>query len=105
MHKTLIAVVLGLAAATSANAAGDAAAGKTKSATCVACHGTNGKGIMPIYPNLCGQNEAYMVNALQAYKNKQRGGGQSAVMTPMAANLSDQDMADLAAYYSQQTCK
>jgi len=105
MKKPLIALALCLAAVSTAHAAGDAAAGKAKAATCVACHGQNGKSIMPAYPNLCGQNEAYMVSALQAYKSKQRAGGQSALMYGMAAPLSDQDMANLAAYYSQQTCK
>lgn len=82
------------------SAAGDAAAGKSKAAVCAACHGQNGLAQIPTYPNLAGQNEQYLVLALKAYKNKQRTGGQAAIMQGQAANLSDQDIADLAAYFS-----
>ncbi len=86
--------------ATGANAAGDAEAGKGKAAVCASCHGQNGIATAPIYPNLAGQNEQYLVTAIKAYKNKQRSGGQSAVMYPMVGSLSDQDIQDLAAYFS-----
>lgn len=84
----------------SVQAAGDAAAGEAKAATCAACHGADGIAKIPTYPNLAGQNEKYLINALKAYKNKERQGGQAAIMQGMAANLSDQDIADLAAYYA-----
>lgn len=84
----------------SVQAAGDVEAGKVKSATCAACHGADGIAKIPTYPNLAGQNEAYLVNALKAYKNKQRQGGQATIMQGMATNLSDQDIEDLAAYYA-----
>jgi len=80
--------------------AGDIEAGKTKSATCAACHGSNGISNVPVYPNLQGQHEAYLVSALNAYKAGNRQGGLSAVMVPQATSLSDQDIEDLAAYYS-----
>jgi cytochrome c553 len=80
--------------------AADAEAGKAKAAVCSACHGSNGMAQIPGYPNLAGQNEQYLVSALKAYKNKQRSGGQSAVMQGQAANLSDADIANLAAYYA-----
>jgi cytochrome c553 len=83
-----------------AMAAGDAAAGQAKSATCAACHGSNGIAAVPAYPSLAGQNEAYLVSSLSAYKNKQRTGGMSVIMTGQAASLSDQDIADLAAFYA-----
>ncbi|MDX1635600.1 MAG: cytochrome c [Marinobacter sp.] len=83
-----------------ASAAGDPAAGKAKSAVCAACHGANGIAQIPTYPNLAGQKEGYLVLALNAYKNKQRMGGQAVVMQGQAANLSEQDMADLAAFYA-----
>ncbi len=82
-----------------AQAAGDAAAGMTKAAVCAACHGVDGKAMIPTYPNLAGQNEQYLVLAIKAYKSGQRSGGQAAIMAGMAAPLSDQDIADLAAYY------
>lgn len=83
-----------------AQAAGDAAAGKGKAAVCAACHGADGIAQVPVYPNLKGQNAPYLEGALKAYRDGQRMGGNAAIMTPMAKNLSDQDIADLAAYYS-----
>ena len=80
--------------------AADAAAGKSKAAVCAACHGANGIAQIPGYPNLAGQNEAYLVSSLKAYKSKQRNGGQAVIMQAQAANLSDEDIANLAAYYA-----
>lgn len=80
--------------------AGDAAAGKAKSAVCAACHGAEGKAAIPNYPNLAGQNKAYLISAMKAYKNKQRNGGMSAIMQGQAAALSDQDIENIAEYYS-----
>ncbi|MDL0430958.1 cytochrome c [Marinobacter sp. TBZ242] len=96
-----IAVLFALGASVPAVAtAADAEAGKAKAAVCAACHGKNGIAQIPGYPNLAGQNEQYLVSALKAYKNKQRSGGQSAVMQGQATGLSDEDIANLAAYYS-----
>lgn len=83
-----------------ASAAGDAAAGKARAAMCSSCHGANGKAMIPTYPNLAGQNAQYLELAMKAYKAGQRTGGQAAVMTGMAAPLSDADIANLAAYFS-----
>ncbi|MEX0604550.1 MAG: c-type cytochrome [Marinobacter sp.] len=80
--------------------AADAAAGKAKAAVCAACHGADGIAQIPGYPNLAGQNEAYLVSSLKAYKSKQRNGGQAAIMQAQAAGLSDDDIANLAAYYA-----
>ncbi len=98
-RKLLIALsALTLAASVStAFAGGDAAAGKAKAATCAACHGANGISIAPNYPNLAGQKEAYIVLQLKAFKAKTR---TNAIMNPMAATLSDADMANVAAYFS-----
>ncbi|HEI8868359.1 TPA: cytochrome c [Serratia odorifera] len=81
-------------------AAGDAAAGKDKSASCLACHGATGKVSVPMYPNLAGQNAMYLEHALQAYKSGGRSGGQAEVMRAYVSGLSDEDIADLAAYYA-----
>ncbi len=80
--------------------AGDAAAGKAKAAVCAACHGANGKATIPTYPNLAGQNEMYIVEALKAYRAKNRTGGQAVIMQGQAAALSDDDIANLAAHFS-----
>lgn len=105
MKKMLFAVIcLGLGSQ-GALAAGDAEAGKAKSGMCVACHGTDGNSLAPMYPNLAGQHAQYLESAIKAYRDGLRSGPMAAMMTPMAANLSDQDAADLAAYFSQQTLK
>lgn len=84
-------------------AAGDAVAGKDKSASCVACHGVAGKVSVPMYPNLAGQNAMYLEHALQSYKDGGRAGGQAEVMRAYVSGLSDADIADLAAYYASLT--
>lgn len=81
-------------------AAGDVAAGKAKAAVCAGCHGPAGISFAPMYPNLAGQKETYLVNALKAYKAGQRTGGMAGVMTGQAAALSETDMNNLAAYFS-----
>jgi len=84
----------------SAHAAGDAAAGKNKVFQCQGCHGIPGwKTAFPeVYqvPKIGGQNAAYIVAALKAYKNGER---DFATMRAVASSLSDKDMEDIAAYY------
>jgi cytochrome c553 len=98
--KTVIVAVLAASLSAGVMAAGDAAAGKAKAAACAGCHGQNGKAMVPNYPSLAGQNAAYIEGALKAYKTQERKGYQAAIMYGMAAALSDQDIANLAAYYS-----
>lgn len=88
------------AAAPAASMAADAEAGKAISNTCVACHGQNGVSQVPIYPNLAGQKEKYLADSMKAYRDGKRQGGQAALMTPQAKGLSDEDIANLAAYYA-----
>jgi cytochrome c553 len=80
-------------------AKGDPEAGKEKSTTCQACHGLDGKAISPTYPNLAGQYASYMEKALRDYRDGRR---TNVIMAPMAANLTDQDIKDLAAWYASQ---
>ena len=82
--------------------AGDAAAGQAKAGMCAACHGMDGVAMVPTYPNLKGQNAAYLEGALKAYRSQERTGYQAPIMYGMAAALSDEDIANLAAYYSSQ---
>lgn len=100
MKLFLAATFAILASATTAQADGDAAAGKGKAAACIACHGANGVAIAPTYPNLAGQKAPYIVAQLQAFKSGERKGASSALMAPMAAGLSEQDMKDIAAFFS-----
>jgi len=88
-----------LGSVTAALAAGDPAAGKTKSATCAACHNADGNSTNPQYPNLAGQSADYLLKQLQEFKS---GGRVNAIMVGMVAPLSPQDMADLAAYFASQ---
>ena len=93
-------ILAALTLALSANVAiagGDAAAGKAKAATCAGCHGAAGISMIPTYPNLAGQKEAYLAKQLRAFKDKTR---TEPTMNAMAAPLTDADMANLAAYYS-----
>ncbi|MBE0439527.1 MAG: cytochrome c4 [Gammaproteobacteria bacterium] len=78
-------------------AEGNVSAGKTKSAVCAACHGVDGNSPTAMFPKLAGQGEAYLVKQLMNFKTGER---QNAVMAPMVASLTDEDMADLAAYYA-----
>ena len=84
----------------SAHAAGNVEAGQAKSATCMACHGMDGNSANPEWPALAGQHPSYIVKQLKHFKSGER---QNALMSPMAMILSDQDMEDLAAYFSSQT--
>ncbi len=99
--KFVVALVLVATAGWTAPwlAAGSKEAGQAKAATCSACHGMDGTSMGPEWPNLAGQHETYIVKQLQAFHAGQR---QNPLMSPMAAILSDQDMADVAAYFSSQ---
>jgi cytochrome c553 len=80
--------------------AGDPESGKSIAATCVACHGSDGLSVIDGYPNLAGQNEAYLVSALNAYKAGQRTGANAGIMQSQVGMLSDEDIANLAAYFA-----
>ena len=91
-----VILALGLIFAPHVLAAGDAAAGEAKVATCTACHGPDGNSIAPIYPKLAGIGEKYLLKQMQDIKAGDR---KIVEMTGMLANLSDQDLEDIAAYY------
>ncbi len=80
-----------------AQAAGDVEKGKAKAASCASCHGADGKSKNPTYPNLAGQQQMYLINALKAYKSGDR---KAPMMATWVQTLSDEDMANLAAYFS-----
>lgn len=85
-----------------AQAAGDAAAGQAKSAVCAGCHGVDGNSVNPQWPKLAGQHTRYLVEQLQHFKS---GARKNELMSPMAAGLSEEDMANLAAYYGSQAAQ
>ena len=86
-------------AATDTRSTGDAEAGKTKSASCAACHGADGNSLNPQWPKLAGQHEEYMVNQLLYFHSGER---VNDTMQGMVAGLSEEDARDLAAYFASQ---
>lgn len=81
---------------------GDPAAGKQKAQLCTACHGADGNSVNALWPSLAGQGAEYLGKQLQDFRSDARKNDQ---MSPMAANLSAADIADLAAYFAGQKAK
>lgn len=103
MKKLLLIASLGaFAVAGNAMAAGDATAGQAKSAACAGCHGADGNSMNPVWPKLAGQHANYIAKQLKDFKSGER---KDATMTAMAAGLSDEDMANLGAYFGAQKIK
>lgn len=99
MNKLLVSLLLTLGLTGMAHAAGDAVAGQGKVAVCGACHGADGNSLAPTFPKLAGQGERYLLKQLNDIKS-----GVRAVvpMTGMLSSLSEQDLADIAAYFASQ---
>lgn len=101
MKKIIIcSIALMFTLSTTAQAAGDAAAGKTKAAACAGCHGADGNSMVPTFPKIAGQNETYIVRQLEAFKTSK--GRSNPLMLGMAAPLSKTDMENLGAYFQTQ---
>jgi len=103
MKKTLTSIfvlasmtLVALSAQANSLVDGSAEAGKAKAITCTACHGPAGNSVNPLWPNIAGQGAPYLLAQLQAFKAGTRS---EPLMTSQAMLLSDQDMADLAAYF------
>ncbi len=101
LHSLTAAVatlVVAIFIGTPAQAAGDPAAGEALAAACAACHGADGAtGLDPTYPNLAGQNERYLLNQLVAIRD---GGRNIPLMAGQLTGKSDEDLANLAAFYA-----
>jgi cytochrome c553 len=106
MRTILIVMAVSLGVSSAAFALeGDAAAGKTKAAACFACHGQDGNSAAPTFPKLAGQNVRYLEKQLHEINRKDDKGNVKRsipAMTGMSENLSDQDIADIAAYFGGQ---
>jgi len=104
LNKRLVALfafsLLSLSACAETVLKGDVERGKEISQVCAMCHGENGISQVPIYPNLAGQKEQYLVLQLKAFRSGER---VNMAMTSHARKLTDQDIADLSAYYAQLT--
>jgi cytochrome c553 len=95
------ALTLGLAGATMAAEKGDATAGAAKASTCIACHGPGGNSLdVTLGPVIAGQNASYSRDQIRRIKTGQR---PNPVMQPLVKDLTDQDIADVAAYFANQT--
>ena len=99
MKKVLISLIVSVGLMSAAQA-GDAVAGKTKAATCGACHGADGNSLAPNFPKIAGQGERYLVKQITEIKNGDR---QVPEMLGFVMGLSETDIADIAAYYAGQT--
>ncbi len=98
MNRTCILLLALTLCAGNALAAGDHKAGKKKAEACAACHGADGNTSLSVeYPRLAGQYASYIEKALADYKS---GARKNPIMAGMVANLSEQDRADLAAYFA-----
>ncbi len=98
MNK-IIGLVLVILFSVSAEA-GDAAKGQAKSALCAGCHMADGNSAIPNYPKIAGQGEKYLIKQLHDFKSKKR---DNATMYPNVANLTDEDIENIAAFYSSQS--
>lgn len=96
LGSTLLAATAGAQEAPT----GSAEAGRTKAATCAACHGLDGNSVTPDWPVLAGQHPDYLVRQINAFKNGDR---TNVTMKPFADMLSEQDSLDVAAYFASQT--
>jgi len=99
MNSLKIALLSVLTLLSASALAGDVEAGKVKSAMCASCHGVNGISMSPLWPNLAGQKEQYLIKQIKAFRDGTR---QDPMMAPMVAALSDADIENLAAYYASQ---
>ena len=98
----LVGLALGLLA-TGALAAGDPVAGKLKAAVCSACHGADGNSVDAVWPKLAGQGTPYQMRQIMAIRSQHgRANPEAATMVPMIANLSDQDLKDISAFFATQ---
>ena len=103
MKKLAFAALVMFGAVSTVHAAGNAAAGQGKTATCAGCHGATGHGTAdPANPKLAGQHASYIAKQLEDFKSGTRQNPANPIMTGMAAGLSPEDMADIAAYFSSQ---
>jgi len=96
---SIVALVLVAGAGVQAQAAGNAASGKSKSALCAGCHGVDGNSAAPNFPKLAGLDAVYVAKQLADFKS---GARKDPTMVGMVAALSKKDMEDLGAYYASQ---
>ncbi|MEM9531511.1 MAG: c-type cytochrome [Pseudomonadota bacterium] len=103
LGRLLSIAAIGLAGVNAqAQTTGDPEAGKDKAALCAACHGADGNSVVGEWPKLAGQHAKYTLRQIKLFKSQNR---ESLVMYPVISMVSDEDAADIAAYYSTQKVK
>ena len=98
MKNLLISLIISAGLIGTAHA-GDAEAGKAKSVTCAACHGGDGNSMAPTFPKIAGQGERYLIKQITDIRDGNRS---APAMAPFVTGLSDEDIADLSAYFASQ---
>lgn len=98
---TAVALTVSLSSHAYAMPKGDASKGELKTPSCRFCHGSNGIASQASYPNLAGQQQQYLYDSMLAYTNDMRIGPMANMMKGQLQNLNSQDIADIAAYYSE----
>ncbi|MGF1755011.1 cytochrome c [Vibrio makurazakiensis] len=103
IRQTLLLLPLLISTYALSNEFGDPKLGKLKSPSCVFCHGASGTATNTDYPNLAGQDLLYLFNSMKAYQAGQRSGSYSEMMKTQLRQLNDDDLKDIAAFYSSQS--
>jgi cytochrome c553 len=101
LGAALLACAAGHALAADRSAAGDAARGKELSGECSVCHDGDGRTRLDLYPRIAGQTYQYLFQSMKEFRTKERSQAYASLMWPSVAQLTDQDLRDLAAYYSR----
>jgi len=99
----IVSVAIAITVSQSLFAAGDKTSGKQKSAVCAGCHGVDGNSSNPDWPNLAGQGAEYLSKQMHDFKKGEE--RKDATMQPQVKSLSEQDIADIAAYFSSKKVK
>ena len=100
MRSAILVSTLSIGLTSLGFAAGDASVGQAKAAACGACHGVDGNSFSPMFPKIAGQGESYLLKQL---KDFQSGARSNAMMAPMVMGKSEQDLADISAYFASKT--
>lgn len=102
MEKFYLSLLLIFACVNTQALSGNPLAGQQKSEPCVACHGIDGNTVTPLWPKIAGMSEGYLLKQLLEYKKGEAGNRYDPTMYGIVGELSDQDLADLAAFYATQ---
>ncbi len=100
--RLVLCLLISISANTYVHASGNPTAGQEKSASCQGCHGPDGNSFSPDWPNLAGQNTAYLITQIRDFQSGDR---KDPTMSSMVAGLGQKDISDIVAYFSAQAIK